>query len=321
MKIGLDIGSHSIKIVCLKNGILENYSIINLDLEKELEDRISEGLKQLVGSFKFKKIPIAIGINGPDTIVKYITLPKMTEDELKEAMKFEIETHIPLKKEEIYYDFHIFSEDAENIKVVIASAKINIVQGIIKLLEKYKIRAKLLVPDSIALLNSFIQCNPSEVNIALLNIGFQYSNLNIIGIDGPFISRIFEFGSANFVNLISSEKNCSLNEADKILFNDEEGKNFIYMGREIVDSFIDEITSSITYYEVEKNQKIEKIYLSGGFSIKEIAELFKEKIGIEIFYFNPVERLKLTRSFPNLEEDKNRIVIAIGLAFTLGNTK
>ena len=103
--IGLDIGSNSIKLIQIKRSnqgmVLENFAMSELSPEAIYEggvhdrDSVAKTIKELVDSLQIRSKLVAISIGGHSVIVKKITLPAMSDEELAESISWEADHYIP----------------------------------------------------------------------------------------------------------------------------------------------------------------------------------------------------------------------------------
>ena len=115
--VGLDIGSHSIKIVELrhhKNGYeLKNFGVAQLPPEAIVDGVIMdsavavESIRHLISNLKLKNKNVATSVAGHSLIIKKIQLPLMTETELEEQIQWEAEQYIPFEIDDVNIDFQI----------------------------------------------------------------------------------------------------------------------------------------------------------------------------------------------------------------------
>src|SRR6185503_6748354 len=97
LSVGLDIGSSSVKLVHLKESkrgyILDSFGVAPLPPEAIVDgalmnsSAIVDAIKELFGQAKLKTKNVAIGISGHSVIIKKISLPKMTQEELEESIQ------------------------------------------------------------------------------------------------------------------------------------------------------------------------------------------------------------------------------------------
>ncbi|KKM02019.1 hypothetical protein LCGC14_1788670, partial [marine sediment metagenome] len=104
--IGLDIGSSYLKVVQLKEKKgafeLEAFDMLPLPPELVVEGsiidslRLVESIRELMKIAKVKTKGCVLGIAGhASVIIRRISLPELSEEELSESIKFEAEQHIP----------------------------------------------------------------------------------------------------------------------------------------------------------------------------------------------------------------------------------
>ena len=134
--VGIDIGTHSIKVVRLKRKgkgyQLLNFGIMPLRPEAMVDGNIAEpeviveGLRNLMRMEKIKAKEVATAISGQAVIVKRIRVPQMTEKELAEAIQGEAEQHIPFEISDVNIDFQIIGpapNSPDEVEVLIAASR------------------------------------------------------------------------------------------------------------------------------------------------------------------------------------------------------
>ncbi|NWF52619.1 MAG: pilus assembly protein PilM, partial [Nitrospirae bacterium] len=134
--LGLDIGSSYIKAVQLKDvrgGYeLELFDMIPLAPEIIVDGsiidsfRLVDTLKELLRKSRIKVKDTVIGIAGHSSvIIKRISLPEMSEEELSESIKFEAEQYVPFSIEDVNLDFQILGpkEEPGQMDVILVAVK------------------------------------------------------------------------------------------------------------------------------------------------------------------------------------------------------
>jgi Tfp pilus assembly PilM family ATPase len=90
-RVGLDIGSSSVKIVqAALSG--ESSSLINLGMKKvsgSVRAPLIEAIKSLSSEMHLTAKDAVISVSGPCVVVRFVFMPKMRDDELKGAIRFE----------------------------------------------------------------------------------------------------------------------------------------------------------------------------------------------------------------------------------------
>src|SRR5256885_2615647 len=124
LTLGLDIGSSSVKLVQLKEAkrgyILEAFGVSPLPPEAIVDGAlmnstaIVEAIRQLVSQYKLKNREVAIGVSGHSGIIKKISMPRMTQEELEESIQWEAEQYIPFDVKDVNIDTPILNPDAND---------------------------------------------------------------------------------------------------------------------------------------------------------------------------------------------------------------
>ncbi|MFZ0996861.1 MAG: pilus assembly protein PilM, partial [Candidatus Sulfotelmatobacter sp.] len=120
--VGLDVGSSSIKAVELKKkgGQIE---VSHLGLEPLSSDivvdsmivdsgTVSSAISKLFADCLIKTKAVATAVSGHSVIVKKISLPSMSDQELAETIEKEAAQHIPFDLADVSLDYQILSEEA-----------------------------------------------------------------------------------------------------------------------------------------------------------------------------------------------------------------
>lgn len=196
--VGIDIGSSLIKVVEArpgKDGIqitalgvaptppdtIENENIIDPQtLGQAIRDLLDESgitCKRSVSS-----------VSGQSSvIVRIIEVPKMTKQELAEAMKWEIERHVPFAANEVVMDFQPIERptaapDDQNMEVLLAVAQKDIVNSHVETLFAAGLEPVAIDVEPLAACRSLIDISINDIRqqvIAIVNIGSAATELGV----------------------------------------------------------------------------------------------------------------------------------------------
>ncbi len=319
--IGLDIGTESIK--CVKLKINEAIELVNFDLEEGRLDP-TDVLK------KIKHIQDADLVNisfcGSSTVIRYVNFPRMNKTELKQALKFEAQKHIPFSLNEVNLDAEILKNDLPENKmlVLLAAIKKELIQQRLKTLENAALRPNILDIDSIALVNAF-NFNypkidvPENKSICLLNIGASISNVSILDNRIPRLSRDIHSAGADFTRKLMDIFELDFKAAEELKMNpDPDRAEKAKAGVEsVLTNLAAEIRTSFDYYESQNSSSVVKIFLSGGGSkISGLTEMLTVCLGIPVEPWDAFKQIKIsdkidTRKLNNFSGQFN---VAVGLA-------
>lgn len=231
--VGLDIGSHSVKVCQIKQvgqvfelerfGYAEIYpdGQIPSDPQQQAEAKINAVKRALSqGGIKAKKA--VASISGESIIVRYLQLPEMPEDELKKALQWEAEEYIPFRLSEVYLDSQVLgrSTDADPPKmdVLLVSAKKDLVENRLHLIRGAGLDTASVDLDTFAFLNCFeLNHHPDNSEcVALINIGNENTNINIFHHQASRFSRDIPIGGDTLTAAVQSHLGCSFAEAERL---------------------------------------------------------------------------------------------------------
>jgi len=342
--IGIDIGSHSIKIVDIddskKGMVLKNFGMIELPQDSIVEGSIKEmeivssALKNLLKNLKIKNKNVATSISGYSVIVKKITIPKREEVGLEKSIQSEAEQYIPFDINDVNLDFQILPSEKEGTEeeekeelmdVLLVAAKKDMVEEYISLLHLTDLNPMVLDIDAFALQNAFEISNHEQSGChALVNIGAQQLTINVIKDGASIFTRDSSYGGSQITSEIQQKLNISYQEAEMIKLGakplETEKKPII---EEIFSSTVTKWAQEVkraldfvatTFIDV----KVENVLLSGGSSlIKGFSKYLGLETGLKIEMLNPFGNLEIKEKLFDanyLNYHAPMAAISIGLA-------
>ncbi|MDP2928145.1 MAG: type IV pilus assembly protein PilM [Candidatus Omnitrophota bacterium] len=319
---GLDIGTRSIKCVKLKvNG--SAIELVAFDLQESQLDP-TEALKKIKHAQGADLVNISFC--GASTVIRYVNFLRMNKVELKGALKFEAQKHIPFSVEEVNLDAEILRDDLPDNKmlVLIAAIKKELIPQRIKVLENAGLRPNIIDIDSLALVNAFnfnypkVEI-PEGKSICLLNIGSTITNVNILDNGLVRLSRDIHCGGANFTKKLMDIFEMDFKAAEELKINPPEDKadKIKACVESVLTDLASEIRTSFDYYESQNTSNVVKIFLSGGASkITGLKEMLTTCLGIPVETWDPFKQIKIpdTIDTQKLNKFDGQFNVAVGLA-------
>ncbi len=196
--VGLDIGSKFMKAVELvpgRNGptvkalgiaptppgAMENSVIVD---PKLLGDAVKKMLKE--AGISCKRSVSSVSGQGA-LVVRVIEVPKMTEAELAETMKWEVERHVPFAADEVIMDFQPITRsdddpDAQNMEVLLAVAQQEMVDRHVAMLFAAGLFPSAIDVEPLAASRALIELGPDpygKKTTAIVNIGASSTDIGI----------------------------------------------------------------------------------------------------------------------------------------------
>jgi len=330
--VGLDIGSGYLKAVQLKDiksGYeLELFEVLPLPPELIVDGsiidslRLIDSLKELARKAKIKTKDVAISIAGHSSvIIKRVSLPDMSEEELSESIKFEAEQYIPFDIEDVNLDFQILGpkEEPGQMDVILVAVKRDIINEYIAVVKEAGFNCQVVDVNSFALENIYEVNYEIEAgkNIALINIGASTINMNILKGGISVFTRDSAVGSNLHTEVLQREFNLTYEVAER-LKRGEAVENVspqdAFSVMELAsEEIIGEVNRSLEYFHEEVNEVI----LSGGCALmRDFPRLLAEKIGVETKAMQPFKNIRIPKKFDvtYIEEMSPIAAVAAGLA-------
>ncbi len=348
--LGIDIGSHSVKLAFLKPGgrgyQLLNFGMVSLppdtivDGEVENPAAITEAIK---GLLKAEKIPSRVkhcvfSVSGQSVIIKKITVPLMSEEDLAESIQQEAEQYIPFDIDEVNVAFQIIqaegdipkkgerlSEDEDrHMDVLLVAAKKDIIAEQSEIIRNAGLKPAVVDLDIFALENGFEASYglDEDDTFALVNIGASVTNVNIIENGITAYTRDMPVGGNNITEAIQKNMGVGFRDAERYkLGHVEDGVNKEELIPHIKSGIADiceELVKTFEMFQRTSESRVRRIYISGGGAMLEGAvSIIGEEVGLSCEVINPFRRIKVNPKVFDEEYVENigpMAVIAVGLA-------
>lgn len=196
--VGLDIGSDSIKIAEARfskgeititglgvartpEGAVENEVILD-------PQALGAAIKTLAAESGIKTKRCVSSVGGQSQVViRVIEVPKMSQQELSETMKWEIERHVPFAQNEVVKDFQPLERpsadpDAQNMEVLLAVAQQDLIDNHVAALFAAGLQPMAIDIEPLAASRSLIEASVNGVKdetVAIVNIGSNCTDFGV----------------------------------------------------------------------------------------------------------------------------------------------
>ena len=347
--IGINIGSYAVKVaeIDIKGGILTlrragykalpstaivEGSIMN---SAAITDTITELIEEIGVSTK----QVVTSLGGSSVIVKQISVPTMTPEELDEQITWEAEQHITFSVDEVNLAYHILGENPTEpgkMDIILIAAKRDLINDYSSVLLESGLTPVVFDIDSFAILNSFEINYPEykEDVVALVDIGAAFTNVNVSKGGIPLVVREFTIGSNAYTEEIQKNLGVSSEEAEAL----KKGKSESDSGEEVIPQEVVEIMDSVSeslggeivrtldFYGVSHpDEKVTRIALSGGGAlVPSLDRIINEKTDLPVTIVNAFNNVKIPGDVvvndPSVIKELSPIMsVVVGLAIRRRN--
>jgi len=333
--VGLDIGSHSVKVVELvragKSLKLSHYAIQELapgtvvDGEIVNREHVNASICDAIRNAGIKPKTVFSAVSGRSVIVRRIPMEKMSEEEARQAIHWEAEQHIPFRIDEVSIDFKIINPELApgQMEVLLVAAKKEAVELHKGLLAGAGIRPTAIELEQFALQRTYeYSYRPTaDECVTILNIGAEVTNMVVVKGGLPSFNRDLSIGGSRFIEALQRSMGLDYETSEKVLRGElPEGVSPDEV-RSALSYVIEELSTSvrrsfISFQASGESTRIDRMYVSGGCSlVPGLATTLSEQHGLPVEALQPFQNLQVDASI--VPED-DRAAIGALLAVCLG---
>ena len=333
--VGLDIGSSSVKAVELKAS-RTGYELVSFGLEALPQDTVVDGaimdapsvakaITDIFDSQKIKTRNVATSVSGHSVIVKRVTLPFMTEEELYDRIQAEASQHIPFDIADVNLSYQVLEALDTQMDVLLVAVKKDKILNHTNVLAQAGKTPVVVDIDAFALQNCFevnYEPDPGQT-IALLNVGAGVMSINIVRSQIPLFTRDVSVGGNQYTDALQKELDLGFDDAEKLKHGDavagvsEEQKGGIL--RSVSDILILEIQKTFDFFRATASgENIQRIYLAGGTArVPGLVELLREEFAMPVEELYPFRKITINPAVHNedqIRQSAARLASSVGLA-------
>jgi type IV pilus assembly protein PilM len=344
--VGIDFGSFELKAVQFagssRGPVLEHvYKVptpANAIKDGVVTDPplVGEALRQLIteGAFTAKRTVSAVA--GPTVVVRQVTMPVMSERELRESTKYEAERFLPYSVDEAQIHPTILgkADDGQNMDVLVVASQKDLVLSQASAIQFAGLSAGVVEIEPFAMVRAMIGVDePSyNQNVAIINVGASTTSINITKAHLVPFTRNVPIGGAAFTKAIATGLNISLDEAETM----KREKAAILSQRDTqpvpptvtrifnvitppLTELVTEIHKSLDYFRTRfRGEVIESVILGGGTArLTNLDAFLGHELGLPVSIANPLAQGTYNPAdFPAdyLNDIGPSLIVAAGLA-------
>ncbi len=313
--IGIDLGRCTIKLVAVRPG--RRPSLLHAAAYPTPSGAtdggvirnapaLAQALRTALHKAGIRKGRAVIGVGGRSAVVRYITLPPMPAEELRDAVKWEAERHLPLRVEEAVLDAQVLREVTEDgqprMEVVMAAVlerEALLYHGIasdagldVAAIEVASLALTRTLPET-AVPTVAVDIGPDNTEIVV-----AYNGL-------PLVCRTLPFGRDRLPREASPDLSLR-REPERAGSEAAAGLGDLLNG----------LTQSVDYFQAQgRREKIERVVLTGeDVSSGNVEAMLAGELGIPVQMGDPLWRLDGGAIPPAARERSVTLAVAAGLA-------
>jgi len=335
--LGIEIGSSAVKVVELVdkggNFILQDAHVVSIPrglvvggVIKDRETMVSE-LEGLWDTLGLKKREVAFALPGNFSMIETFSLPaEVSEEEITAEVEKRVATTIPLKKEELTFDFDVYPPEEDEgegkLQVIYAIARREMVDSYRHILEAAGLSLESVKPTPVCLANVVAANSVFKKGeaVLVLEIGSDSTNLLVLRDQRILYSRNISVGGGMVTQLIAEKLNVSFSDAEKMKLKSGEVDKHILRDAAVALAAKLQGEISVSLGQIEGalgiSLDLQKVLITGGgaksiFLEDELASL----LGMQVEALIPIKNIALSTRLdpPSLAVIAPRIAAVIGL--------
>ena len=291
--IGLDIGTSGVRaadvLVAKRPVTLEGFGQVSLPpgavRDGEIADAglVADALTQLWKRAGLRNKKVNVGVANQHVVVRAIDLPQMDEDELRGALQFQVQEHIPMPVEDAVLDFQILDEyvtesNERMMKILVVAAQKDMVASIVETVTRAGLDPVGIDVTPLALVRSLGErggaLGETSGGEAIIDIGSGITNIVVHEGGVTRFVRILLTGGSQLTEALAAGMGVSFEDAEAIkqrvgLSAGAAAAPTTEAAPRILEdraaSYVDEIRGTLAYYQSQAEAiRITRVVLTGG---------------------------------------------------------
>ena len=221
--VGLDLGSSVVKAVEITmqgpEPVVTGFARAEIPTGGSPSDAVAAVFR--TGKFRGRKV--VTGVSGQSVVVRYVPMAKMSENDLKQAIRFETDKYLPFELEEVVLDCQGLRRQSagtvqesegrtgEQMITLLAACKTKVIEERIQFLQGQGLTPYAIDVDLFALANAWELCSlpggeleeGETRGIALVDVGSARTSINVLCGGETCFSREIGIGGQDMTQAVA----------------------------------------------------------------------------------------------------------------------
>jgi type IV pilus assembly protein PilM len=328
--IGLDVGTKAVKAVELTwNGGLVITGFGCADLPSP--DAVRDTVARIFEENEFHTRRVVTAVSGKSVIVRYLTMFKMSPEDLRNAIRYEADKYIPFDVEEVVLDCQPFeapglAEAGPNeMRVLLVACKRALIDEQLRILASVGLTPEVVDVDVFALGNAFessIHGADGDKVRALVDVGAGKTCVNVLRAGASLFTREIHSGGDAFTAAIANRLGLKDTEAEQLKRRPgDQAERVRAAVTPAVDDLATEVRLSFEYFENQFDRGVDEVLVSGGGArLVGVADDLARVVDRPTVAWDPTGELPIAADRVDadaLREHAGELAVAVGLASRL----
>jgi len=324
--VGLDVGTSAVKAIEI--GLSGSEPLVTGFARVEYGQGLgpAEALAECARIGRFHARRAAAGLSGPSTVVRHLTMQAMTDDELRAAVRFDSDKHLPFDVDECRLDCqNLGAADQEGKQrlVLLAAARNALVDERIEQVRALGLAPEAIDLDLLALANAWELCAPLDAEgeggaVALVDVGCTRTSIHVLSGQRSRFSREIPMGGADMTLAVARRFDLDGTAAEAKKRDESCEAEVAEAAQPVVEDLANELALSLEYVEHHEGLEVREVLLSGGGALcPGVRDLFEAVARKPVRWWSPLEGLRVDESRVDVQELGRwtpTLAVAVGLA-------
>jgi type IV pilus assembly protein PilM len=334
--IGIDIGNGSIKMaeVVEQSGkpVLKRMGIVDMPAGSieggniADESLLADTLQRMASQNGFSGAKVAASVGGRSLFIREVVFPRMSENEMRQAIRWDFDRYVPFSPDQLYFDFWVIGQGASElqVKVLLVAVPKELVDSLVRVLKKAGLKPVAVDIEPLAIHRTL----PDATDCMLIDCGSAVSQVTLFQNHSPVFTRSIPIGGNQFTEALMESLQVGKTEAEIIKQKAETmpASELAAIRREEMQEHLDkvffelagEVRRTLEYYQVQnRSVSISKVFITGGGAKTEsLPEKLSRILEMPVILHDPLASMELSASFNRqyIKKVGPRMAVAAGLA-------
>jgi len=316
---------------------LDHFALTSFNSDATADAQWNRAVAQALGAAKrSSKLTgaAAVAMPGHLTLVKFVKTPSVEKSKRAKIIQFEVQQNIPYDPQEVVLGYHVVADDGLDIDLLLAAAKITVVEGLCTALVGAGVKPQCVIPSVYALYRAFKYNQPSaEDSDLVIAVGARSTHLLFLD-KGRYLSRSIPLAGNSVTQAIADEikqdfahaealKVQVLSGRSELAENSPARKAVAAATQSFVTQLHAEITRSLLSFRRQSGAELPaRVHLTGGGSlIPNLPETLTEKLKLPVGRFDPLKNVDVSAGASEARERSAVLADLVGAAIIRSENK
>ena len=276
--IGVEFGSNTLKMAVCDRGIVKKMALERMPEDLVREGRISspaamtEFLKTMMKNQGIRGGNCALVLPSSMVISHHVTMPAMSEAELKLNLPFEFRDFVGKDGVKYDYDYSVMSIKDNVMELYAAAVRKDAVEELYTIFKKAGLTLKIATPAEMAWLNLIRQNENLPKKLCIVDVGHNTTRVNIFANGNFVMGKDIDLAGALIDQTISDTQQIDVHAARTRKESNMNGILTSDLITEAYQSLAIEVMKTVNFYrysDTTEGGPLEHLYYCGGSAVVE----------------------------------------------------